>query len=307
MLKVAAAATLEPEMAPNTPFAATTTEARPPGSQPSHLSSAENRRCTAPLPEKTAPMKTKSGMARSVNELSDSQAVHAICTSGLSTTNTSPNAAVSPIAAPISSPKASSTRSPPMSSVVLSSGLKLELLGLEFVGVAARLQVLHHLDQVHEQDQGEQREPDGQRHLRPFERRHQHGIGAHVAREGIGEELPAHPRGHGDERKAERERDQADPPCGARPEALDDERNANVVLVARAVGEAEERDRHQGIAAELVGEDQRLVEHVARHHLRHGEHDDAHQEDRRQSARRVRELPDQPLRLAPHALTSPCP
>src|SRR2546426_1768580 len=78
MLKVAAAATLEPEIAPNTPLAAITTEASPPGSQPSHLSSAANRRFTAPLPENTAPMKMKSGIASSVNELRDSQAVQAL-------------------------------------------------------------------------------------------------------------------------------------------------------------------------------------------------------------------------------------
>src|SRR4051794_38007861 len=180
MLKVAAAATLDPEMAPKPPFAATTTEARPPGSHPSHLSSAENSRCTAPLPENTAPMKTKSGIARSVKELSDSHAVHAICTSGLSTMNTRPTAAVRPMAAPISRPKPSSTSNPPMSAAVLHSGLKLELLGLELVGRSPGAEIAdgpHHLYQEH---QGKQGESDGHDHLRPFQGNHEHGVGPHV-------------------------------------------------------------------------------------------------------------------------------
>ncbi len=115
MLNVAAAATLEPEIAPNTPLAAITTEARPPGSQPSHLSSAVNRSCTAPLPENTAPMKMNMGIASSVKELSDSHAVQAICTSGLSTANTRPAAAATPMAMPISRPKTNSRSSPPIS------------------------------------------------------------------------------------------------------------------------------------------------------------------------------------------------
>src|SRR2546422_6729809 len=160
MLKVAAAATLEPEMAPNTPLAAITTEASPPGSQPSHLSSAANRRFTAPLPENTAPMKMKSGIASSVNELSDSQAVQAICTSGLSTTNTSPTDATRPIAMPISSPAASSTSSPPMSRAATSSGLRLVLLDAELVRGAACPEVADRLHELGEHDQGEQREAD---------------------------------------------------------------------------------------------------------------------------------------------------
>src|SRR5215213_3312306 len=156
MLKVAAAATLEPEIAPNTPFAAMTTEASPPGSQPSHLSRAEKRRFTAPLPENTAPMKMKSGIASSVNELSDSHAVHAICTSGLSTTNTSPIEATRPIAMPISSPAARSRSSPPMSRAATSSGLSLVLLGAELVGRTACPQILDRLDELGKHDEREQ-------------------------------------------------------------------------------------------------------------------------------------------------------
>src|SRR3954469_7164981 len=187
MLKVAGAATLEPELAPNTPLAAITTEASPPGSQPSHLSSAAKRRFTAPLPENTAPMKMKSGIASSVNELSDSHAVQAICTSGLSTTKTSPIEATRPIAMPISSPAARSRRSPPMSSAATSSGLSLVLLSAEVVGRAACPEVFNRLDQLGEYDDREQRESDRERHLRPLERGHEHRIRSHVPRERIGE------------------------------------------------------------------------------------------------------------------------
>src|SRR5438132_1341900 len=183
MLKVAAAATLEPEIAPNTPLAAITTEASPPGSQPSHLSSAANRRFTAPLAENTAPMKMKSGIARSVNELSDSHAVQAICTSGLSTTNTSPTAAVRPIAMPISSPAASSTSSPPIRRAATTSGVTLVFLGAELVRGAPGPQVRDRLEEPSEHDDGEKRESDRKRHLRPLERRHEERIRSHVARE----------------------------------------------------------------------------------------------------------------------------
>src|SRR4051812_48690843 len=269
MLKVAAAATLEPEIAPNTPLAAITTEASPPGSQPSHLSSAENRRFTAPLPENTAPMKMKSGMASSVNELSDSHADHAICTSGLSTTNTSPTAATRPIAMPISSPSASSTSSAPMSSAAMTSGVKLIFLDAELVGGPPCSQIRDGSCEPGEHDQREQREADGKRHLRPLQRCHQHGIRSHIARKRIGKELPAHPRGNGDEDHAKRQRHEADPAGRARIEPLDDERDADVALLHAAVGEPQAADRYERIAAELVGQDQRIPQHVARHHLGH--------------------------------------
>src|ERR1700741_4167950 len=158
MLNVAAAATLEPEIAPNTPLAATTTEARPPGSQPSHLSSAANRRFTAPLPENTAPMKMKRGIASSVKEFSDSHAVQAIWTSGLSTANTRPTEAATPIATPISTPSASRRSNPPIRSAEISSGLTpsgpmSELLDAEFVHDAACAQALQCLHQLAKQDQ----------------------------------------------------------------------------------------------------------------------------------------------------------
>src|SRR3954464_9986190 len=137
MLKVAAAATLEPEIAPNTPLAAMTTDARPPGNQPSHFSSAAKSRFTAPLPENTAPMKMKSGMARSVKELSDSHAVQAICTNGFVRAKTRPTAAARPIATPISRPAASSRSNPPIRAAAMSSGPRLILLGAEVLGRAA--------------------------------------------------------------------------------------------------------------------------------------------------------------------------
>src|SRR4051812_12844615 len=211
MLKVAAAATLEPEIAPNTPLAAITTEASPPGSQPSHLSSAENRRFTAPLPENTAPMKMKSGMASSVNELSDSHADHAICTSGLSTTNTSPTAATRPIAMPISRPTARRTSRPAIIRAVMSSGLRLELLGAEFVRLAAGAHIGDRLGELRCEDQREKREAHRHDHLRPLQRKHQHRVRSHVAGEGIGKELPAHPCRHPYEEDAERERRHPDP------------------------------------------------------------------------------------------------
>src|SRR5688572_10547469 len=291
MLKVAAAATLEPEMAPNTPLEAITTEARPPGSQPSHLSSAEKRRFTAPLPENTAPMKMKSGMASSVNELSDSHAVQAICTSGLSTANTNPTAATRPIATPISSPKASSRSSPPMSRPARSSGLSLELLGAEPAGGTACPQVLDRLDELREHDQSEQREADRQRHLRPLEGRSQHGIRSHVARERIAEQFPAHPRRDREDHQPEGQGCEPGPSRGARTQPLDDERDADVAPLHGAVGEAEAAERDQRITAELVRQDQRIPQHVAGHHLGHGQRDDGEQDQRGEVAGRVRKLP----------------
>jgi hypothetical protein len=64
----------------------------------------------------------KSGIASRVKELSESHAVQAICTSGLSTISR-PAAATTPIAMPISVPRASSRSSPPISRRVSVSGL----------------------------------------------------------------------------------------------------------------------------------------------------------------------------------------
>src|SRR4051812_7004845 len=292
MLKVAAAATLEPEIAPNTPLAAITTEASPPGSQPSHLSSAEKSRFTAPLPENTAPMKMKSGIASSVNELSDSHAVHAICTSGLSTAKTSPTAATRPIAMPISSPAASNSNNPPIRRAAISSGLRLILLRAEALGRAPGPELGDGRHQLREGDDEKQGEPDRQGHLRPLQRRHEHRVRSHVAREGIGEKLPAHPRGDGEEHEAERQRRGADPPGGARVEPLHDERDANVAPLHAAVRKAEAADRDERIAAELVGQNQGIPQHVAGHHFRHGEQDDADQDEAGEVAGPVRNLPD---------------
>src|SRR5476651_933473 len=236
MLKVAAAATLEPEIAPNTPLAATTTDANPPGSQPSHLSSAAKSRFTAPLPENTAPMKMNSGIASSVNELSDSHAVHAICTSGLSTANTRPTEAATAIAMAISTPSASRRSRPPMRSAETSSGLNpagsmSELLHAELVYDASRAQALQRPHQLPEQDQRKERETDRHGQLRPFQRRPQHGVRAHVARKRVAEEFPAHPGGHRDERQPEHQRPYADVAGGARFEPLDDERDANMAVL----------------------------------------------------------------------------
>ena len=204
-------------MAPNTPLAAITTEASPPGSQPSHLSSAAKRRFTAPLPENTAPMKMKSGMASSVNELSDSHAVHAICTSGLSTANTRPTRGDQAhgdadleaggeqqeqpahqqggdeLRAHANTPR---RRTGPPAGRPCRSAMALASCASS--------------------TSDEQREPDRQRHLRPLERGHQQRVRPHVAGERIGEELPAHPRGDSDEHESQREGDEAHPAGGAR-------------------------------------------------------------------------------------------
>ena len=125
MLNVAAAATLEPEIAPNTPFAASDHGCQSARKPAEPLLERREQELTAPLPENTAPMKMNMGMASSVKELSDSHAVQAICTSGLSTANTRPAAAATPIAMPISRPKTSSRSSPPISRKVIDLGPQL--------------------------------------------------------------------------------------------------------------------------------------------------------------------------------------
>src|SRR5687768_10995166 len=287
---VAQVAALEPETAAKMVQPMMLVCSRRPGRRESQGASPLNMSSESRVRKRISPIHTKSGSAVSVHDETEPQIVTAIASpTGRVVKSSMPIQATPRSESPIQRPLPSSAKSSAISSAVMSMSIAL-LQPLRLVA-RGRLQRLaaRHADQVVDQRDQQHDGAHGHGDLRDPQRRRVVALRDVVVRVRGPGEANAEERKHRAEERAGRMAPQLEGAAKPAPEAVEEERHADMLAALQGVREGEEPGCRHRIAGVRVRSAQ-VEPGEAPHHAGEHHQQDAHHEKRREISRGVVQL-----------------